>query len=211
MVQNSRLIKPVRTLWQPYLSPNEQVLWSGKPNSALQLRWYDYLLIPLALLFAVGFCSVGTLLLLRTGISGLLFAALFGGLTLVVLYLAAGRFGVMTLRKRAITYVVTNQRILIITDSLLGTQVRSYSYESLPALHIWHTGNAHGSITFDLYHHLPTGDAMEAPRFGSPQAGLFDIPRVDEVYRLIERQMRERGTRLPVAPITPGRRRYVIS
>ncbi|MDX2138843.1 MAG: hypothetical protein SF123_12185 [Chloroflexota bacterium] len=186
------------------------MLWAGKPDSALQLRWYDYLLIPLALLFAVGFCSIGTLTLLRTGISGLVFAVLFGLLTLVALYLAVGRFLVLALRKRAVTYLVTNQRILTIYNSLFGIQVRPYSYESLPALHIWHTEKAHGSITFDLYHHLPTGDAMEAPRFGSPQAGLFDIPGVDEVYRLIQRQMRERGATMPVSPIAPGKRRYVV-
>lgn len=209
-MQHSVPLKSIFNAWQRYLFPNEQVLWVGKPDSALQLRWYDYLLIPLALLFAVGFCSIGTLTLLRIGIGGLVFAALFGLLTLVSLYLAVGRFITMMVRKRGVTYLVTNQRIVIVSNSLFGTRIRPYSYEALPALHVWHTGNSHGSITFDLYHHLPTGDAMEAPRFGSPQAGLFDIPGVDEVYRLIQRQMRERGAILPVSPIAPGKRRYVV-
>jgi|GEM_PF-1998918 len=163
-----------------YLQRDEEWQWVGKPDACRLLNWNDSFLIPFSLIwcsiaFGVVFSSVSDMGL--AGLWTLLIPHVWIGL-----WLFPVRFIHEYLARKNTTYIVTNRRLIIISN-LFGNHFKSYYIAQLPELDINDRKNNKGTIRF-------SGKS----RFASKQHGgqsnastdFYDIPDVWEVYHLIQ-------------------------
>jgi hypothetical protein len=178
--------------FQPYLSPGERVLWSGRPKQGLALSSRDALLIPFSLMwggFAI-FWNVGVWTDFKTDTADDWFFKLWGLPFLAVgLYLILGRFFHDAWIRRNLLYAVSDRRILV----LRGSNITSRDIKSLPMLDFSEHRDGTGTILFDSDE---GGYSMLGRRRGfgdwtlsrSANAQFFRIQNPRRVYELIRNQ-----------------------
>src|ERR1017187_9295468 len=98
----------------PQLFPGERVLWQGRPSSGLIFRPIELFLIPFSLFWA-GFAVFWNVSVWSS--AGALEFKLFGLPFLIAgAYVTIGRFAVDAKVRAALSYLVTDQRVLILKN-----------------------------------------------------------------------------------------------
>ena len=127
------------------LSPNEQLLWFGRPRQEFFFRKSDALVIPFSLMWG------GFAIFWETSVwmSNAPFLFRLWGIpfVLVGLYMIFGRFLVDVRQRKKTFYGVTNERIVIISG-LFNQSVKSLSLQTLTDMTMEEFINGLGTITF---------------------------------------------------------------
>jgi len=111
---------------------------------------------------------------------------------IIGLYLIVGRFFHKSYRKKHTYYFVTNQRVIILTDT--GRKKISAAFiEQVPAINKTNASNGQGTLRFgnttimDTYYGN-SGLEFFAGMYGAnPAPTFYDVPDVDHVYQLVNR------------------------
>jgi hypothetical protein len=176
---------------QPFMQPDETILWTGHPDASRLLSSKDLVLIPFSLLWG-GFALFWEGLVLSTGVNDVVFP-LFG-IPFVVAgqYFIWGRFVYKRWDRGRTLYGLTNQRILI----LRGRSLQSLFVKEIPGINQLARADGSGSLEFG---NLPpayafwadTGADFLTQARGAP--AFYDIPDVAQVYRLVSEARAARG------------------
>jgi hypothetical protein len=145
----------LRDVVQRELRSNEQLIWSGAPGGGLRLRPSDAMMIPFSLVWG-GFAMFWEYSVLfgldpdgRPSPSVESFIMKLWGIPFVLagLYLIVGRFFGDAFQRARTLYAVTDQRILIVTQSF-GKRVRSLPLGALPEMTLTEKSDGSGTILF---------------------------------------------------------------
>jgi hypothetical protein len=176
---------------QSRLSPNERLLWSGRPRQGFFFRKSDALMIPFSLMWG------GFAIFWNAGVwfsDAPIFFRLWGIPFLVVgLYMILGRFFVDVRQRKKTFYGITNERIIIISG-LFNQSVKSLSLQTLTDITMEEFANGLGTITFGTpntaneygNNNFPFNKKNEAivPNFEQ-------IPQVKNVYEIIRNAQKQ--------------------
>ena len=134
-----------RQYLQAQLAPQEQLLWSGQPQSGIVFRRSDALTVPFSLMWG-GFAIFWETTVFLSGAP--FFFKLWGiPFVLVGLYMIVGRF-IVDAKQRAKTYYgITNERIIIVSG-LGKRKVKSLNLSTLTDLSMEEGANGSGTIFF---------------------------------------------------------------
>lgn len=163
----------------------ETTVWKGQPHQGLLLRPIDAFTIPFSMLWAWFAVSWNVE---AWSSDAPLFIRLFGLPFLVVgLYATVGRFALDISIRRATTYSVTTERVLIAR----GSEIVSLDIRHLPALELTEHSDGSGTIRFGPAINPFKGRDLGAwqPTF-DPVPQFIRIPRARSVYELIRKQAR---------------------
>ncbi|WP_066530393.1 hypothetical protein [Erythrobacter sp. CCH5-A1] len=161
----------------------ETTVWKGQPHQGLLLRPIDAFLIPFSLLWS-GFAAF---LIFEVWSSGApLFSQLFGLPFLVFgAYGTFGRFLLDIYLRRATSYTITTERVVIVR----GSKTVSLDIRHLPALELTELSDGSGTIRFG-----PATSVFDGRNFAiwqpssDPVPQFLRIPRARSVYELIRKQ-----------------------
>lgn len=167
---------------QPYLLPDERILWTGRPDPRRLFTVADLWLVPFSLMWG-GFALVWETLVLSS--SAPWFFVLWGVPFVVVgQYFIWGRFLYKRWDRSRTTYAVTNRRIIV----LRGHRLQSVSVNPLPQINQSSGRDGEGTLAFGM---TPFGYGIWAntgmdwfSRHAAPVA-FYDIPDVNNVYRVV--------------------------
>lgn len=176
------------------LSPDEKLLWAGRPRLGLRLQASDALLIP----FSVMWC--GFAIFWEAGVIGAgapWFFALWGvPFVAIGLFFVFGRFFVDARQRQTTFYAVTCDRVLIISG-LFRRQVKSLGIDTLTDLSLSERGNGGGTISFGSvpFWYSFYGNAIW-PGMQSHSVPQFDLASdarpVYEIIRSAQKDARQR-------------------
>jgi hypothetical protein len=167
------------------LSPNEKLLWTGRPEQGVKVRAGDALMIPFSIMWG-GFAIFWEINVLNS--KAPVFFALWGiPFVGVGLYLIFGRFWFDSLQRSKTIYAVTAERVIIISgvfsqntkslniDTLSDVSLTEHrdgtgtiSFGSLPPWYWWTRGTAWPGYTNKL---VPCFELIDEPR------NVFDMIR----------------------------------
>jgi hypothetical protein len=178
---------------QHHLLPGERVLWVGRPDPRILFAPADAFLVPFSIFWAgfAFFWEGGVLFGLFRGDNPALLAFVLFGLPFVAigLYFVAGRFAYKRYRKRRTLYVVTDRRVLRLTTTR-SERLDAVFLDACPSITKRARRDGIGSISFGSVSPW-SGSAMYENTgldlFGLSRSGFafYDIPDVEEVYRLV--------------------------
>jgi hypothetical protein len=127
---------------QPYLQPNEKIIWSGQPGKGIRFQPSDMFLIPFSLMWG-GFAIFWETQAFAT--NGPVFMRLWGiPFVLIGLYIMVGRFFRDAYVRSRQIYALTSKRLLV----LKGKSLQSNSLRSLPQLTLTSMKDGTGTINF---------------------------------------------------------------
>ena len=139
-----RLSSPDSEL-QPYLQPEERLLWSGAPDQGVRFRSQDAFLIPFSLLWC-GFAVFWTFSATSAGAP--IFFTLWGLMFVCIgLFFVFGRFVADAMKRKNTSYGITNQRALIL-GGLFSKELRSLNLRAIPEISLRVHGDGSGTISF---------------------------------------------------------------
>lgn len=139
------MYEPPETIIAAELSPDEKLLWAGRPPLGLRVRAGDAFLIPFSLLWG-GFAIFWEVGVIATGAPW--FFAIWGvPFVLIGLYMIVGRFFFDARSRESTLYAVTSERIIIISG-VFRREVKSLSVETLTDLSLTEGRNGSGIIEF---------------------------------------------------------------
>ena len=167
------------------LGSDERQLWKGQPRQGMFLRRSDALAIPFSLMWG-GFAIFWEYGVLTSPAPG--FFALWGvPFVAIGLYMFFGRFFYDARRRAATQYVVSNERVLIITD-LFGSRTTSLDLRNLADLSLETDGSGNGTIYFVN----PSLSRSRNASFGAPAVPCFELgSNARSVYEAIRQAQRE--------------------
>ena len=173
---------------QPYLRPQERLLWAGRPDPEVIFTPADAFIVPFSLMWG-GFALFWELSVLHTDAP--FFFRLWGiPFVLIGLYMIFGRFIVKRRQKERTVYAVTDQRAMTLinkttlSDSALKFQPitvkrsRDGRHASVlvgNGIGAWRGANMYANTGMDLF-----------TRNGAGIFGLFDVADPDDMLRAIE-------------------------
>jgi hypothetical protein len=169
------------------LSPNEKLVWAGKPKSGIIFKTSDIFLIPFSLLWC-GFVIFWESTVMR--MNAPFFFMLWGiPFVLVGLYITVGRFFVDARRRTNTIYAITTDRI-IIKSGIFRPEIKSLNIRTLSDISFTEKNDHSGTITLgpSIYSYsMFRGFDWSA---GGRQAPRFEfIENVKELYdKIIELQ-----------------------
>ena len=169
------------------LNPEERIVWIGRPRQSIYLRSGDIILIPFNLI-RMGIMSIAFLAIISDAPPPLFW--LFGILMILGWgYMFIARFFVSMVQRRKTYYCITNERIIILSDSF-NKNMKSLSLRNLPEMNLDERNDGKGTIligTSTLAVQVYSGS-------GIPSMGRYKIPPSFEmindakrVYQLITR------------------------
>ena len=166
---------------QPYLNPDEQVIWAGRPRVGVILRASDWFVIPFSLVWGGGACVAAYSMATS---SAPLFAKLFAGVfVLAAIYLVIGRFFADAARRKKICYALTDKRVLAVSQGG-GGNTKSISLRSAGEIILERKADRSGTVAFGPMQPEMFRVFGSAPNF--PQPLMFeDIPNAGEVYQMV--------------------------
>ncbi len=122
------------------LNGSERLLWAGRPAQGVLFRKSDALMIPFSLLWC-GFAVNWEFSAASMGADA--FFLLFGGVFVVVgLYFVFGRFIYDAMRRKKLTYAITNERVLIRSR----TNLQSLNLRTLSDVSVSESASGRGTI-----------------------------------------------------------------
>ena len=168
-----------------WLSPNEKLLWTGRPKTGIRFRPSDAFMIPFSLLWC-GFAIFWESSVLLIG-SAPFFFMLWGiPFVLVGLYMVIGRFIADAWRRKKTIYGITDDRIVIVSG-IFSSSVKSLQIRTISDISF--TQKADGSGTIMLG---PSDGRVAFTGFGSgynrgrPQTPALEfIDDVRKVYDIL--------------------------
>lgn len=164
------------------LSPQEDLLWSGRPRGGIRFRGQDLIMIPFSLLWA-GFAVFWELMVLIGGAP--LFFALWGiPFILVGAYITVGRFVHDALKRRRTAYGLTDRRVVIVTD-LFGRRATSLDLATLSEVSLSEKADRSGTITFGPSSWFAGQGMGRSSRRGASAAPSFEM--IEEVRQVFDR------------------------
>ncbi len=176
------------------LSPNERLLWFGKPRQGFFLRASDIYIIPFSLMWG-SFAIFWETTVVKSDAP--FFFVLWGiPFVIVGLYLIVGRFFVDARQRSKTFYGVTNERVIIISG-LFSRKIKSLNLRTLPDVTLEEKVNGSGTITFgtisfftecnrDGFFRLQKARIEAVPRFEQ-------IPQARNVYEIIRNAQKQSG------------------
>ncbi|MGB9928893.1 MAG: hypothetical protein ACPK85_10895 [Methanosarcina sp.] len=175
---------PRPELFNNELLRNEQVLWMGQPEKSGIFSREDLFFIPFSLFWLSITTSIGIMFLSSGELFPILFVLPF---LLVGLYLLIGRIIHKRYLKKRTYYVVTNQRVLILTN-LFSRNLQSEFINNIPVINKTVRKDGIGTIQFGNYQY--TGSMQRNPEFNFTGFGygiptFYDIKGVDNVYQIV--------------------------
>jgi Bacterial PH domain len=116
------------------LSSGERLIWSGQPRGGIRLRASDAFVIPFSILWC-GFAIVWEAMALmarakRDGPTAVVFPLFGVPFVIIGLYFVFGRFIVDARLRRATSYGLTNERVIIVSG-LFGRRTKSLVLRTL--------------------------------------------------------------------------------
>lgn len=169
----------LQTELQPFLFPNERLIWVGQPQKGLRFQAKDWFITMFMILWT-GFSVFWTVTASAMGGSFGLFGLPFVG---VGVYMLVGRFFYDARLRGKTVYGVTNQRILI-REGVFSSETKSYNIQDLPCLELIQTNGNCGSILFDK--EMVEGSGKHRRIISPPQFDM--IEDVARVFQLITQQ-----------------------
>lgn len=174
---------PMSSVFQSELNPGEQLLWSDQPQprplfdrSLLSENWSVW--VPLGGI--VGF-------MLLAGAGNPPFMLIIGGLLVVLVLLSIGSHFWENTQHRAHThYALTNERILILFNTVQQKHIRSLSLKTLADLQLSLNPNGSGSIFFNP---ISPAAKWSTPQ-PAPTAAFEHIAHARQVYDLVQQALR---------------------
>ncbi len=127
------------------LENGESVLWSGRPKQGLIFRANDTLMIPFSLLWCGLAIHWETLAIAKD--APLFFTAWGGFFVMAGLYVLFGRFVGDALHRHRLVYVVTDQRLLLITEAR-RRRVKIVELATLSEIELAEGRDGRGTLTF---------------------------------------------------------------
>jgi hypothetical protein len=173
---------------QPYLEPDEELLWSGAPRHGLVLRSSDIFMIPFSVLWG-GFAIFWEVAVISSGAS--IWFVVWGVPFVVIgLYMMIGRFFLDDLMRRKTSYAVTDRRIVIVSG-IRQRQIKSLDLRTLTDVSLTELSRGEGNVTFGPV--APWGWwAPPGAWPGMQQSPMFElIPEAWGVYNLIRNAQRD--------------------
>ena len=169
-------------LIKEYLTPDEYVIWDGRPGKEHLLTKQDVFLLPFGIIWNL-FCIIweSIVLLAPTDIIAKLWGIPF---VCIGLYLTPGRFILKTYKRRKTVYAITNKRVFFIRNN----QIQTLDYHThLTRKITWHP-DGFGNIRF--YKPAPEPDELigfytSIQLAGLPSYELENIPDVARVLRIL--------------------------
>jgi hypothetical protein len=128
------------------LSPEERLLWDGRPRQGIFFRPADAFMIPFSLLWG-GFALFWEYSVVSMDKAPLFFMLWGIPFVAVGLYFIFGRFFVDARQRANTSYGVTNQRVIIVSG-ILTKKVKSLNVRSLSDLSLDEKSNGSGTISF---------------------------------------------------------------
>jgi len=171
------------------LMQDEQILWNGQPNGRL-FRTADFLLIPLELIGAGFFYYF----IMRMSIydTPTIFTIIVLLIALRVSYDLIGRFFYKAYRNRNTYYYLTDQRVLILRDTI-KRKLTALDLISLPEMDRRINHDGVGAIYFGelpffaaLYANSGTQSGRGYYNSQNIPPAFFDLDDADEVYSMIK-------------------------
>ncbi len=129
---------------RPYLSTDEELVWTGEPQKGVIFRSSDALLIPISFLWG-GFAIFWEINVLTTDAP--FFFKLWGiPFVLIGIYLIIGRFFIDAKRRSGTVYGITKNRILI-SSGIFTKEIVSIDIKNLSRIKVNQIGEGRGTIT----------------------------------------------------------------
>jgi hypothetical protein len=172
------------------LSPNEHILWTGRPRQGIFLRTSDTFLIPFSILWA-GFAVFWEFGVNASGAP--LFFRLWGvPFVLVGVYLVIGRFFVDARARENTYYGITDERVIVVSG-LRTRQVKSLQLRTLSDVSLSEQNDRRGTIMLGP---LPAGYRSYAfagwPGMSSRLPPSFEmIENARAVYEILTKAQRD--------------------
>lgn len=160
-----------------YLSPDEYVLWNGRPGSGNLLNKNDIFMIPFSIMWC-GFVIFWEASVLISH-APLIFRLWGIPFVCVGLYMVFGRFIMKSHLRKETVYVVTNKRIL----SFVKNQVNTLDYHNCPAKTVTRHSGGSGTISFSSS--TQANMMFYWPNRSSNQA-LFELDNIPDVDRVLQ-------------------------
>jgi hypothetical protein len=127
------------------LTPNERLLWAGRPQQGVLFRGADIFLVPLSLLWC-GFAIFWESSVISTGAP--FFFKLWGiPFVLVGLYVVIGRFFVDAKQRAKTFYGLTDNRVIIVSG-LFQKKIKSLNLQTISDVSLSEKANKKGTVTF---------------------------------------------------------------
>jgi hypothetical protein len=182
------VVPDIAAKFQQELMQPERILWTGRPDPSRLFTRADLFLVPFTLVwawFSIGF-FVQELDRSPPDPMTRVIAPLFA---LVGLYALVGRFLYLRYRKRRTCYVVTDARVLVLTEtvrrSVLATRITQISGIQKTVRSDGSGSLRFGAGTFYSEMWKDTGLEFFGAAYGSPAPAFVDIPDAEDVYRLV--------------------------
>jgi hypothetical protein len=173
------------------LSPNEQLLWFGRPRQGFFFRSSDLMMIPFSLMWG------GFAIFWETGVwasNAPIFFRLWGvPFVLIGLYMIFGRFFVDVWQRKKTFYGVTNERVIIISG-LFNQSVKSLNLQTLTDITLEEKTNGSGTITFGAISSSNwwANNGFRWGRNNEPEAPNFEqIEKAKSVYETIRNAQKQ--------------------
>lgn len=162
-----------------YLTPDEYVLWNGRPGKGELLTKYDIYMVPFSIMWC-GFAIIWeTSVILMS--APLLFKLWGIPFVCVGLYMVFGRFIMKSYIRKKTIYVITNKRIFC----FFKNQINTMDYHIHPTRTVTRHRNGYGSIYFSTSMPLNMLFSMIGPFANENFFGLENIPDVDRVLQIL--------------------------
>lgn len=165
-------------IFRQYLSNDEHILWTGKPEKGNIFSAGDIFLIPFSLLWC-GFAIFWEITAISQGAP--FFFALFGvPFVLVGLYLVIGRFFFNAYARNHTFYAITNKKILRIRKK----KVEILERDNLPPVSIINHRNGNGTITFGHETHYYRNGRRYTTMSTDTGTGPFSLENISDIAKV---------------------------
>jgi len=180
-------------LFQGDLLSDEELLWTGQPDTSSVLAAEDLVLIPFALFWTAFACfweaaALGWIFVPEEAERPPLIFPLFGlPFVLIGLYLLFGRIIYRNWKKRHTYYAVTDKRVLVLTT--VGSRNLQAAYtDSVPGVGKSVRRNGVGTISFGVPASVPA--KVPSAVLAGARPVFQDVRDADMVYELVSRLRR---------------------
>ncbi|MEO1645680.1 MAG: PH domain-containing protein [Chloroflexota bacterium] len=179
--------KEKRAIFEHYLLPDEELLWSGKPASGSIFSAQDIFLIPFSLLWG-GFALFWTSS--TAGMGAPPFFLLFGTLFVVIgQYLIWGRFVHKYWVRRGTTYAITDKRVFVLNQAF-GANLTTYQIDKLDTVIL-----KRRAVLFEESSLLSSKRNGWATWSGDMHAGLYGLSDAERVFGILQSIIHEKQKR----------------
>jgi hypothetical protein len=168
------------------LTPDERLLWSGRPRQGICFRATDFYMIPFSLLWA-GFAFFWEASVISIQKAPIFFSLWGIPFVLAGIYIVFGRFFLDSYQRGRTYYGLTDRRIIIVSG-LINRDLKTIAIQNLAEVSLQEKRDGSGAIFFgpvNPIYAMFAGTSWPGMRGRMPPS--FDlIPEVRKVYNLVQ-------------------------